>query len=243
MSIGNWLRRTFTRDRGLLSLSSPSAYMQGENPFGPIAVPEHWAATRQRHYERWLGPADQVSSDRLPLSPRIEISLHPPSPVRGRNFYTLITSGMSDLAMHLPEGQDPGLARSEIIMYIPSIGGKPAFTEPQLEVEMLRFMAHFPFEFGSWLAVGQTIPNGDPAQPVAPGSHLTTALFLPPAFEPNGFVGGLKLDSEPVNLLWLHPITTAEHQLVEARGYQVLLDLIQQRRGHPVLDLHRESLI
>lgn len=246
MGVGNWLRRTFGRDRKVVSLSGQPVYMhteRQERPFGMAKVPAAWVESRERYYERWLGPCTYVYHEIIPQIPHIDVCLYPPAPERGRSFHTLITSGMSDLPMCLPDGLDPTLARAEILMYVPSIDVKPFSTQPHLEVEMLRFMARFPFEYETWLAPGHTVPNGNPPQPIAPGSQLTTAFFLAPIGEPEGFNDGLQLDGKPVHFLWLHPITDAECQFKLARGSDALLELMERRYLSPVLNLSRPSLI
>lgn len=242
MGIGDWLRRTFGRDRKAVSLSGHPVYThpeRKERPFGVADLPAGWREKRESRYEEWFGPCASVFHEVISQVPHIDIYIFPPSPERGRSFYTLITGGMSDLPMHLPDGVDPSLARAEILMYIPKIDVKLYSAEPRLEVEMLRFMARFPFEYETWLAVGHTVPNGNPPEPIAPGSQLTTSLFLPPLLDPDSF----ELDGEQVNLLWLQPITDAECQLKLARGSDALLDLMEQHQLSPVLDLKRPSMV
>lgn len=53
----------------------------------------------------------------------------------------------------------------------------------------------------------------------------------------------LQLDGEPVNLLWLNPITDAECQLKLKRGMDALVELMKRRDLPRVLDVHRRSLI
>lgn len=246
MGIGDWLRRTFGKDQKTVSLSGHPVYMHKERkdrPLGLSDTPVEWVQQRERHYEQWLGPCASVYHEVVPQVPHIDVYIFPPSPERKRPFYTLITGGMSDHPMHLPDGVDRSLARAEMIMYIPEIEVQPYSTQSCLEVEMLRFMARFPFEYQTWLAVGHTVPNGNPPSPIAPGSLLTTALFLPPLFEPGGFVDGLTLSGEKVNFLWLQPITDAECQLKLARGAEALIDLMEEHQLSPVLHLQRPSML
>lgn len=239
MSIGDWLRGRFGKDGREAVAPSGDPIWAHQRQLGQANLPAR-AERRELHYEAWLGPHATVCEPVLSQIPPINVYIYPPSPERNRSFNTLITSGMSDLPMNLPPGTDRSLARAELLMYVPH--REPEST-PRFEVELLRSMARLPFEYDTWLSVGQTRPNGNPPRPIAPGSQLTTAFFLPPFFEPDGFADGLRLEGESVNLLWLQPITDAERQFALSKGSRALVELMEQRHLSPVLNLNRPSLL
>lgn len=245
MSIGDWLRRVFRKQGELVSPTGAPIYRHGQptaRPIGVPDVPEHWAQVRSDHYERFLGLASTVYHEIIPQIPHIDVEIHPPCKSLGRDFFTLITNGMSDLPMHLPKGVDASAGRAEILMYVPELAVKEYSTEASWEIDMIRFLARLPFEYNTWLAEGHTVPNGNPPSPFVPGSRLTTAFFMPPIFEPVEF-GDLKLDGAPVNLLWLQPITDKECDLKLRKGSQALYDLMDKAQLPMVLDVNRRSMI
>jgi hypothetical protein len=246
LRIGEWFRKVLRKDRNPVSLSGAPVYVHDKHttrPFGRADVPEHWAGLRSDHYEQWLGPASTVYHEVIPQIPHIDVEVHPPCERLGRDYFTLITNGMSDLPMHLPDGVDASAARAEILMYVAELAVKPYSTEASWEVELLRFLAMFPFEYETWLAEGHTLPNGDPPQPFVPGSLLTTSFLMESIFEPAEFREGLTLDGAPVNLLWLNPLTEAECNLKLRQRVSALYDLMDKAQLPKVLDVKRRSMV
>jgi hypothetical protein len=152
----------------------------------------------------------------------------------GRDFYTLVTGGMSDLPMRIPRGASAN--RTELVMYVP---------EPkEVYLEILRFLAHFPHEHNTWFGHGHTFPNGQPPQPYFEDSVLDTTLMISSIARPDSTLHErLKIDKDPVHLLWVVPITTAESEFKLQQGIDALMDLFD-RYDHPfVLDETRPSLV
>ena len=90
---------------------------------GRSNLPSRWAHRRESHYRSWFGDSADVHvwHEPLPGSPRIDIYIFPPSPALDRNYSTVVTSGMSDAPMPIPEGVDPRFARAELLFYVDRI--------------------------------------------------------------------------------------------------------------------------
>src|SRR5688500_3683433 len=56
------------------------------------------------HIEKHVGPPDQVFHELV--STLVHIDVHMVAPTPQRNFFTLVTSGMSDKPMTVPEGAE-----------------------------------------------------------------------------------------------------------------------------------------
>ena len=147
------------------------------------------------------------------------------SPGSGRNYYTLVTSGMSDLPMTLPPEVGTEFARAELIWYV----DEPAETY----LRLLQFLAHFPHDNATWLHWDHTIPNRSPPTPFFEGTPLDT-LFLMPTLVAKDmqFQDRLVLSGDPVRFLWVVPITSAECGLKLEQGSDALYDLFEEA-GHP----------
>src|SRR6266536_2081042 len=110
-----------------------------------------FARDREAVYARLFGEAVSVSHEIIPLIPHIDIYTYE-RVQRERIYYTLVTSGMSDLEMNVPAAAKGEPRRVELIFYC---------SEPRQEyIDTLRWVAHFPHDNKTWLGSGHTMPNG-----------------------------------------------------------------------------------
>lgn len=197
-------------------------------------------AQREAVYERLFGPYALVYDDANPISvPHIDVYVHEPGH-GGRDYYTLVTGGMSDRAMPVPADAPPELPRrTELVFYLP---GDEA---PRREfVAFLRQAARFVYDFDTWLTWGHTIPNGDPPQPIFAGSQFVSMLFLFPLIEPDrALADHLVLQGDPVGFLWPIPLTAAEQNYVHQFGTRALEEKFNEARLPFVFDEHRRSCV
>jgi len=167
-------------------------------------------------------------------TPQIGMWQFPPRPP-ARPFYTLITSGMSDRRMLLPQAaiERHYRYRMEICIYV---------QQPKREHFLaLSIAARFPFENNTFLAPGHTI---ECPESLFPGSQLSAFMFMSLDWCADGDVGKkLVVQGDPVNLLWLVPITAAELALKRARGIEALLQVFE-KNNHPLpLNEQRRSYV
>ena len=178
---------------------------------------------RERIYTELFGEADSVLHELLPLIPHIDVYRFPPN--GKRDFFTFVTGGMSDLPMNAPADLGTEYRRAELIFY--STENRDDY--PQL----LRHLAHFVHNNRTWLHWGHTMPNGHPPVPLFNTKKLDTFFFMPSIVEPDSTLGDkLKIEDEPVHLVWCVPITTAECQLKLDEGSNALYDLFDAN-DHP----------
>ena len=181
------------------------------------------AALRERVYEELFGPAQTVNHELIPLVPHVDVFVVEPRPER--DFYTLVTAGMSDLPMSSPPELGGDVHRVELVFYADS--DRPKY------LELLRRLAHFPHDCHTWLHYGHTMPNGTPPTPIFGSGVLDTFYFMGSIVGQDGTLRDrLQWKGEPVELLWLVPITAAECQLKLERGSDALLDVFD-RVDHP----------
>ena len=84
-----------------------------ERKYGLSETPEEWVKTREKHYRKHFGKPSLVVHEVLPQIPHIDVLVFPSSKKLKRNFTTLVTSGMSDEKMFLPEGFNAEQSRTE----------------------------------------------------------------------------------------------------------------------------------
>jgi hypothetical protein len=201
----------------------------------PEQDPSAFCALREKVYEEFFGPPEIVNHEVISLVPHIDVFVYPPG-YANRPFYTLASSGMSDVRMPLPEGLDRSHARREIVLYCE--------TPDDAAINLVRRMARFPFQYSTWLDHGHTIPNGDPPAPIFDDSALSAVLFLYTIVRPdNGLADHVVLDGDPVHFLWLVPITQAELDHKLNHGCDALLGLFDAVNHPVVLDRRRASYL
>jgi hypothetical protein len=181
---------------------------------------------RQAAYAERFGPCAEVQTESIPFDPQIDLCIYPPAPQKGRDFYTLITSGMSDRPMTVPADTDAP-RRAELVFY--SLEPKEDY------LNFLRWLAHYPHSYNTWLGFGHSIANGAPAQPIAGSSLLTHFLFIPTMIPPDARMASqLYIQGERVQLLWVVPISTAEANFKQRQGAATLIKIFDQQ-DHPLV--------
>jgi hypothetical protein len=194
-----------------------------------------FADARRNVYQRFFGDSGEVFREADPLVPRIDVHAYNRRGQDGRDVCTLVTSGMSDLAMNVPP-RTKAPRRTELIFYC-----------SQLElqyVETIRWLAHFPHDQKTWIGSGHTIPNGNPPDPFWGSSSLDTILFIPPIVKRDTTLPDeLILGGDPVHFLWVVPLTTPECDLKLAEGIDAIFRLFQMNRHPHVFDPKRSSYV
>jgi hypothetical protein len=143
---------------------------------------------------------------------------------------------MSDCAMHVPPEARKSPRRVELIFYC--IESKPEY------LEGLRWLASFPHAYQTWLGGGHTIPNGDPPAPMWGSRVLNSALFMPTIVKPdNTLPEKLSVGGDPVDFLWVVPLSQAECDLKLTKGYNSILDLFNRNRHPHIFNPDRKSYI
>jgi hypothetical protein len=188
---------------------------------------------RDEIYQRRFGEATKVWHELIPLVPHIDVFEYN-RPKLGDGVCTLVTSGMSDLPMNTGRNADVP-KRVEIIFYC---------REPRKEyADTMRWLAHFPHDQNTWIGAFHTIPNGNPPESLW-GTEMDTAFFLPPLVKTDQTLKEeLVLDGDPVELLWLTPLTARECELKLAQGASAILDMFKKHRHPFVFDPNRKSYV
>lgn len=187
---------------------------------------------REKYYEQMFGPmSNDMYHSTDNKSPHIDIYQF--GPHGDRDYWTLITAGMSDAKQFIPKGMPFEIApRAEILMYV---------KEPQTWMfNVLKTLSEMPFDKKTFLHWWHTIAYG---MPMTDEPSLLTGFFLlPPYFEPEGF-NNLTIDGDKVDFIWLVPITDLEMEYKAKYGGAALDDLLRDARISPIVDEGRKSII
>jgi hypothetical protein len=189
--------------------------------------PAGGSATRQiaEHIATHLGPIDHVLRDAEAVD-GLHIDLYVIQPTAQCHDIRIITSGMSDLPMTVPDGVNaPRYA--ELMISLPAdwkldeaARQDPAWAWPLAQLKHAARMPHLNKTALGW---GHTLTNGQPPQPLAPGTQQCGAILLAPEGVPEGF-GQLAIDAgKIIHFYSLIPLYREEIELKVAIGAMLLL--------------------
>jgi hypothetical protein len=163
-------------------------HAEKDRPYGVAEGDGEALEAIDKHLRAYIGEPANVFHELL--SDIVHIDVHMIAPSAQRDFYTLVTTGMSDLPMTGPEGAED-MRYAELMLALPRDWTPGLLWEADLEdevlywpIRLLKMLARLPHSYGTWLGVGHTIPNGDPAEPYAKNTELCCAMILPPVTLP-----------------------------------------------------------
>ncbi|NVK38445.1 MAG: suppressor of fused domain protein [Gammaproteobacteria bacterium] len=201
-----------------------------------VELDEKLHNSREEVFDQLFGECESVSHEIIPMLPHIDVFIYKPG-YQGREFFTLVSSGMSDMPMTLPDGISDEYERAEIVMYV---------TEPKDEyINLIRHFARYPHKYETYFANSHTIPNGQPAEPFFEQSVLDTIAFIPTIVSPDNEFTDLLFKKSGVNVQLLHltPITTPECEFKLEYGIDELYDLFDDKNHSFILDETRGSYV
>ena len=183
------------------------------------------------HLTRTLGEPANVWHELV--SERVHVDVHLVPAAADRPYLTLVTSGMSARPMKVPPDLDEPdqWSLAELCLFLPPVWkiDQEAFADEThyWPVRLLKMLARLPHMFDTWLGWGHSIPNGDPAQPYAPGTRLAGALIIPPFAQPEEFF--VVAGAPTLHVFQILPVTAAELDFKLAKGTEALLEKLEAR--------------
>ena len=190
------------------------------------------------HVEHHIGAIEMVYHERKSREVHIDV-LHV-APSDKWPFHMLVTSGMSDAPMNVPDDDlRDGVSRhAELYCILPPDWrlDMDAFREDNRwywPLATLKLMAVFPHIAQTYLAQGHTVPNIDHPDPFDPSVGFNCALIARGPLPPEGF-HHLQLDDKRIDFFALVPLYEEETQFKLKHGTDDLLDLFYE---YDVVDL------
>ena len=219
--------------------------MSGSTPaedFVPIASDREAIERIEEHVYQHIGEGEVFHEL---LSEVVHVDVHVLDPTPQRDFYTLVTTGMSDLPMQATDGaRDPRYA--ELIMCLPS---NWSLTDDALRreehvwpIHLLQKLARQPHRQRSERGAGHVSSNVGPPQPFASNTKLCGVLLSTPKLFAPGFERIEVRPDKTVQLLSVIPIYREESEFVQTHGVDVLLDLLAMNGVTELLDVHRKRV-
>lgn len=234
---------------------------------GPIVVGDLQTIEQiGNHVETYFGPVEQVFHELISYNVHVDVLWV--KATEERPYHTLVTSGMSDVAMSMPDPISP-YRHAELLIYLPkSWSIHSGDWEKEIHywpIRCLKMLARLPDQFNTWLYMGHTIPNDDPPAPFAENTKLCCTML--------GSLGDLgiwnaderafttdvnhikeedfnwvrsaqqlRINDEKTICFWmLIPLYEEEMLLKLDEGFDALLDRMIERKISPIVDIDRPN--
>lgn len=207
--------------------------------------PEHHALHLQEieaHIEAYIGKVEKVFHEILSDLVHLDVLMVPAA--EGRPYQVLVTSGMGDLPMAVPEGLE-SFNRAELLIFLPPdwplTGDALNIEEYCWPVGLLKMVGRFPHEYNTWIGLGHSIPNGDPPRPIA-NTNFTGVMVSPPHWLPIEFFQLSTKSEETLTFYALTPIYQEEMDLKLKKGADLIEERLAKRKNGFVLDVNRPNV-
>ncbi len=203
------------------------------------------------HIERHFGPVAYVMHE--VMSHLVAVHIYVIAPTEERPFLTLMTTGMSERPMTVPQGH--GISPyAELVMCLPAdwpLADTPArtvFPEGVDEaaywpVSVLKQVARLAHEYGTWIGEWHSVPNGDPAEPYVPGTPFV-GVAVAPMIHARPEARVIEVDDRmSIDVLALIPLHPAEVALKLSKGTDALIEALDRGRVTELLEPNRPSVV
>jgi|ERR1043166_1303447 hypothetical protein len=197
-----------------------------------------------RHIETCWGKERDTVFHEI-VSEYAHIDLHIVEATEQPPFHTIITSGMSDRPMTVPEGAEE-CRFAELVISLPPTW--PMDEESWKDerhwwpFRWLKQLARFPHEYGSWLFCEHTVPNDDPPMAFAPTTEFCCMLLASPVLCSDK--GGCLVIDDAIKI-YLHsliPIYREEMDFALSRSSGELLDRLGEAGVTELLQIGRKNV-
>jgi hypothetical protein len=192
-----------------------------------------------------FGPVDPLSlQEILPVHDEVHVSIHAIRPTESHPYLTLFTTGMSNVAMEVPAGQEEW-QYAELIMHLPSTWPHPRdhAEDPAVfwPVQWLRKVAYYPHLNETWLGGRATIiSSAEPPAPLGPNTKHSCLLLLADA----GNFPALNVgDGKIVHMYTVTTLHTEERDYERTRSFNELLQRLAENGVTNTVDVYRKCAI
>jgi hypothetical protein len=181
-------------------------------------------------------------------SSTVHVDLHVVRPNPQRPYFTLLSSGMSDLDMAVPPEYEE-LALAEVCLCLPddwplgvhgSDWRKPEYFWP---LRLLYETARYPHQQGTWLYWGHTLGGSDAPLPFGVPTDFTGAIILPPQTFSEAAMSVKTHDGRTINFLAIVPIHSKEMNFRFENGSEALARKLFEAGVNELLRPDRPSVL
>ncbi|MCR8645493.1 suppressor of fused domain protein [Paenibacillus sp. N1-5-1-14] len=220
-------------------------HSEREEEFDYVTENEQTLHAVSNHVEKHIGKISNVFHEII--SPQVHLDVLIVNPTKERDYYTLVTAGMSNLPMNVPNGAEK-YKFAELMIYLPSNWpvGPEAFNKEEnyWPIYWLKKMARLPHEFNTWLYLGHTVPNGDPAKPFASNTSFSGMILNVPTLVEDlksFFTLSMPNESE-VHFFSLIPLYKEEMDLKLKSGTEILFEKLEKSGVNEIINIKRKNV-
>jgi len=218
-------------------------YKEPKKPFTPaFGEPEHIKALSD-HIEKHIGNPSRVFHELI--SDLVHLDVHIVPPTTTRNFYTLVTSGMSARAMKAPVGAEDWAYAELLICLPPDWPLQDENFKDEINywpIRLLKILARFPHQYDTWLSVFHSIPFGNPPTSIAANVPFTGAMLTPPRLAPEEFWRFRIHPELTINFLAVVPLYTEEINFKLTKSGNELFDRFEKEHITELVDVRRKNV-
>ncbi len=230
-------------------------YEKGHAPASIVGGDRTLIAAVDSHIDRHFPGSGQWVFHEL-VSSTVHVDIHVIPPADERPYFTLVTTGLAQKAMHPPSDVE-GCRYAELVALLPA--DWPGLQDPSVlpgtpghpwhdeanywPIRWLKILSRFPHDYNTWIWLSHSMPNGDPPAPFAANTKLSGLMLdycwmLPPDFSK------LKVDDErDLTFLALTPLHADELQYKLDQGFDAINKLMDAHNVSLVIDPARRSVV
>jgi Suppressor of fused protein (SUFU) len=180
-------------------------------------------------------------------SDQVHIDVHVIPPGPDRDWITLVTSGMAERPMTVPEGLED-YRYAELLLALPSDWPILRFdtsfedTATFWPVWLLKDLARLPHRHETFLGFGHTVENGDPPQPYE-GTEFCGSLVAGARLTPEELDRLTLPDGRTIHFYAVFPLHADEMDFKLDHGCDALLDRFVEEGVTERVDVSRASVV
>jgi hypothetical protein len=216
-----------------------------EREFEPTRGDPELIEAIDRHLESVFGEHDGGVYHEI-VSDLIHLDVHIVPATAERPWSALVTSGMAERPMTVPEGLEE-YRYAELMLALPAEWPleDEAFADENVywPIRLLKDLARLPHDYATFLYHGHTIPNGDPPEPYADGTALCGALIGPSLLTPETFDEVRLPDGRTVHVYGVLALHRNEMEFKLQKGADALWERFEEAGVTELVDPNRESVI
>ena len=213
-------------DEWLYTFLSYTLYPEENDDPPQLAAANHsYRSEIRAHLEHHIGPI-AATFKREESDSSIDLLWLPPGDEHP--YHALITSGLSDRPMDVPDGpRRAQRERAELMIMLPpdwQLSSKNLHSEQGYwPIVWLSMLADYAQSRDNWIAIGNLFPNGNPMTPIA-DTPFSGVTILPPLVSHSHEFGTYRSkDGNRINIYCLMPLYAGEIELLNREGLEALL--------------------
>lgn len=196
----------------------------------------------EAHLEKYIGKVGTVFHEIVSDLIHLDVLYIPAS--SDRPYSVLVTSGVSDIPMAVPEGMED-FDRAELLIALPKSWpiSDEAFKEESnyWPVRWLKYIGRLPHEYDTWIGWGHTIPNGNPPEPIS-NTEFIGVMVSPPYWLDSDFFQLSAKNGDVISFYQLIPLYAEEMELKLNKGVEDLERRFEKNNIGHVLDITRPNV-